>query len=168
MVVSSSGMLIQSQSISVNTLESFERTPVHKKLPSPHKQLQVVNNEGSSQPTNQSEPSSPTSKTGTQTGNETVEGTKDNSKAGEATNKETASAETTSKESTWSQSSDVKTDEPTTPKSKTLPANKQVTPVKHSQEWKSETMAHTPSKSNEKKQCQPKTPDNLGGWERHP
>ncbi|XP_065907855.1 uncharacterized protein [Dysidea avara] len=151
MVVSSSGMLIQSQSISVNTLESFERTPVHKKLPSPHKQLQVVNNEGSSQPTNQSEPSSPTSKT-----------------AGEATNKETASAETTSKESTWSQSSDVKTDEPTTPKSKTLPANKQVTPVKHSQEWKSETMAHTPSKSNEKKQCQPKTPDNLGGWERHP
>ncbi|XP_065908017.1 uncharacterized protein [Dysidea avara] len=142
------------QSISVNTLESFERTPVHKMSPSTHKQ--VVSNEGSSQP----EPSSPTSKTGTQTDNETVEGSKDNSKTNEATNKETTSTETPSKESTCSQSSDVKTDESTTPKSKTLPANKQATPVKRSQDGKSETMAHTSSsKSNEKKEGQPKTPD---------
>jgi len=138
-------------------LESFERTPVQKKLPSPLKQ--TVSNEGRSQPTNQSEPSdSPTGKASTQTSIET-EGAKDVSKTDEVpstTNKETPIPETPLKESVSNHSSDVKTDK-TTPKSKTLPANKQATPAGH--EGKSEAMAHpsSMSKPDEKKQAQPAT-----------
>ena len=140
------------QSISVSTLESFERTPVQKKLPSSHKQ--AFSNEVSSQPTNRSEATLPTGKTGTHASKETVEGTKNNSKTDEASPaKEILSVETSLKDS------DFKTDKPT-PTSKTLPANKQVTSDNH--EGKSETRTHpssSKSKPDEKKQAQPVTPN---------